>query len=267
MIYLNKKLIPNNIRILGSHIFNSSVNPFNLRSRIFPYDLISDFFIWSPIFDKVDFIAENVNGLINGKKEKINHIFNFYSENGSIIKKHVINSDEFFLRIELPKNISSHKYISFVHFAYSEDPLKKHLKNLGLKKNLKVSKQSRGYTIFTPEFSSIGASVHGNLGGIAYENIKTIKQREVFVYTPIYKFNKIDFYDLVFNNPTAKKLDIKVYALTSDLIEEISIEPMGTNFIQISNFKGGINIESKLPICRPIIFKNPNNKGFDVFHG
>ena len=31
----------------------------------------------------------------------------------------------------------------------------------------------------------------------------------------------------------------------------------------------GINIESKLPICRPFIFKNtpPNNLGFDVFHG
>ena len=44
---------------------------------------------------------------------------------------------------------------------------------------------------------------------------------------------------------------------------------MGTDYIQIKNFNGGINIESKLPICRPFIFKNtpPNNLGFDVFHG
>ena len=41
------------------------------------------------------------------------------------------------------------------------------------------------------------------------------------------------------------------------------------SFIEIKDFSGGISIESKMPICRPVIFKNPppNNLGFDVFHG
>ena len=42
---------------------------------------------------------------------------------------------------------------------------------------------------------------------------------------------------------------------------------MGTKFIRIEDYSGGISFESKLPICRPLIFKNPppNDEGFDVY--
>ncbi len=269
MKIFDKKRLPYNLRILGSHIFKNSFNPFSLKSRLFSPDKVSDFFIWSPNFEKIEFIAENINALVSGKVQEVVHNFIFYNSSGEFIREYKYETKEFFSKIILPTNISRDKYISFLHFANSKSSLKDILKKVGTKKKLKISKQSRGYTIFSAKKGFIGSTVHGNLGGITSNNEKTLKQRSLFIYTPAYLFSHENIYELVFNNPTDRNLLIKVTSLSSQNLREIIIKPMGTDFIQIKNFEGGINIESKLPICRPFIFKNspPSNLGFDVFHG
>ena len=50
---------------------------------------------------------------------------------------------------------------------------------------------------------------------------------------------------------------------------DIEINSMGTKYFRVENYTGSISYQSKLPICRALIFKNPtpNNSGtFDVFH-
>ena len=50
---------------------------------------------------------------------------------------------------------------------------------------------------------------------------------------------------------------------------DIEINSLGTNYFRVECYKGSISFQSKLPICRALIFKDPtpNNSGnFDVFH-
>ena len=63
MKIFNKRRLPHNLRILGSHILKNSFNPFSLKSRLNSPSKVSDFFIWSPNFNKIEFIAENINAL------------------------------------------------------------------------------------------------------------------------------------------------------------------------------------------------------------
>ena len=102
---------------------------------------------------------------------------------------------------------------------------------------------------------------------------KSNQRNDFFVYTPIYKFSKEEKYDLVFNNPTNEKLDIKIFLDYHNLEKSkirgnMTIEPYGTKFISISKHDGSISFISKLGICRCAVFKNPsiNNDNFDVFH-
>ena len=44
---------------------------------------------------------------------------------------------------------------------------------------------------------------------------------------------------------------------------------MGTRYLRVENYMGSLSFESKLPICRALVFKNPNPNtrgNFDVFH-
>ena len=65
------------------------------------------------------------------------------------------------------------------------------------------------------------------------------------------------------------KIIKNIIIATTRNTKDIKIVPMGTEFIRIEEYSGGIRFESKLPICRPLIFKNPppNDEGFDVLHG
>ena len=48
----------------------------------------------------------------------------------------------------------------------------------------------------------------------------------------------------------------------------LKICPFGNGYIEIVNYIGMISFESKLAVCRCIIFKNPDFEriNFDVFH-
>ena len=266
-----KKYLPSEIRVIFSYILKKYNFIYSLPSVLFPPEAISDFFVWSPKFANIFFIAENANALLSGEKKSTTHVFKFFSSEGKLIRELEFQSDDFISEIKLGLDIDNLKdrYISFVHFhSYSENNTTSH-KLDGSRYREKIIRQSRGYTKFYNKSKELGALVHGNIGGITSDLKMTARQRELFLYTPVYNFKSDNSYDLVFNNPSPKKLIIKLISKDALNLQTIFIQPMGTKFFHLQNYNGLISIESKLPICRPLIFKNPPPKdsGFDVFHG
>ena len=111
---------------------------------------------------------------------------------------------------------------------------------------------------------------------MAPSNIKysaAIRRSKTYVYTPTYIFKNKDIYHLVFNNPTQKDLKIEIMGINSlnnkKMLFKLFLKPMGTNYLRVNKFEGKLSFYSKLPICRCIIFKNPedliNNENYDVF--
>ena len=243
-------------------------SPFSLHSRFKPNRLYSDFFVLNTKFARTFFIAENIYYLYEKKKFKVNHEFKFFDEEGKVLQKFTFTSNKLFSKILLPKIESKAKYISFTHNSYNK------IKKKYLNTNLSI--QHRGYTIFHKKMESLGAIIHGNTGSISpNKSFKSsmIQRNKLFVYTPIYKFSRKEKYDLVFNNPTNQRLEIKIFLDYFNLDKSnqkdcLIIEPYGTKFITISKYEGSISFISKLGICRCAVFKNPNidDNNFDVFH-
>ena len=182
-----------------------------------------------------------------------------------IIKIFRYSSNKLFSKILLPKIESKSKYISFTHNSYDK------IQNKYLNTNLSI--QHRGYTIFHKKKKSLGAIIHGNTGSIAPDkSLKSsmVQRNDFFVYTPIYKFSKEEKYDLVFNNPTPSRIDIEIILnKNSETNHIIQINSLGTKSFKLNNFSGSLTFRSKLPICRPMIFKNANelkSGNFDVLH-
>ena len=157
-----------------------------------------------------------------------------------------------------------------VVYVESEIDLDHILRDKGISRSLKFSEQNRGYSIYYHSNSEFGSVVHGNFGGITKDLKKTARKTLLsHVYTPIYKFEKLSNYDLVFNNPTSSSIIIKIFFNNSSRIIDLIIPSLGTRFLRIKNYSGSCSFESRLPICRALVFKNPtpNFSGtFDIFH-
>ncbi len=265
-----KSLLPFKSRLLLSYVKNINHNPYSLRALQSQKSNVSDFFVFDKDCHRLTFVAENVRALLLGEKVDVKHNFIFFSEKGNVLQKRIFYSNEFFTKINLVKNNNFDKYSSFIHFVESDHNLEDFLIKNQTKTVLKLYEQNRGYSIFYPNLNSSGAIVHGNFGGITKDLKKTAKRTFLsHIYTPIYKFSKFSRYDLVFNNPTSKKLAIKITHNNSMKICDIEINSMGTKYFRVENYTGSLSFQSKLPMCRPLIIKNPtpNNCGnFDVFH-
>ena len=244
----------------------------SLGSKLSPKESYSDFFFYCQRFFLNSFRAENTLSLLLKRPINVNHIFVFYTQDGVKFKEISFKSSDLIISIDFPKFKTNDKYLSFTHeIIPTKEELK--IKNI-IGKNDLISLQHRGYSIFYKKNNSMGSIVHGNFGVICPSNIKksAARQRKIeFSYTPTYEFEYDSNYELLFNNPTNKILKIKVFYKNSSLnssIEEINVKPMGTRYINLKNYKGQITFNSKLPICRPLILKNPNMKSsnFDVLH-
>ena len=268
MISFLKKYIPNWIKVTFHYLSDIDSKPYSLVSQIMPPKNISDFFIWGSEFENINFIAENIYSLLSGEKELVNHHFIFFSPFGNYLKEYTYSSDDYISRIKLPFVSDQFKYLSFFHYVTNDKSLNEILLKRSFNAKNSVIPQSRGYTQFFTKNSLIGCCVHGNFGGISSDLKTTAKQRNLHIYTPSYKFQYQFNYHLVFNNPTNKKLYIKIILSKSDDFIELSIDSMGTDFIEISKYDGSISFESRLPICRPLIFQNPfpSISNFDVMH-
>ena len=265
-----KNLLPIKSKVFLSYLKNINHNPYKLGSLEIQRSSISDFFVIDRDCDKISFVAENIRALLLGEKVEVKHNFVFFSGEGNILQKKIFCSNEFFTKITLDKSKCFDKYSSFIHFVESECNLEDFLIENQRKTTLKLYEQNRGYSIFYPCANSSGAIAHGNFGAICKDlKMKAKSTLLSHIYTPIYKFNRCFKYDLVFNNPTPKKLKIKILLNNSIKKYDIEINTMGTKYFRVENYTGSISYQSKLPICRALIFKNPtpNNSGnFDVFH-
>ena len=263
-----RKYAPDWSKVLINHILNRNSQPYSLKYSIFPPTGISDFFIWSSIFKKTEFVSENIYALLSGQKQKVEHYFIFYTPDGNILKTYSHYSDKFISEINLPFISEKYEYISFTHQIIYFESFNDFLERIGFGSKLNVIPQSRGYTKYFTNEKSIGACVHGNFGGLGFDNIKTAKQRNFHVYTVPYNFLKEYEYHLVFNNPTDDELVVEAKFLNSKNIKKIILKPLGTNHINVQNYSGPISFLSKLPICRPLIFQNPppKTKNFDILH-
>ena len=258
--------------LIVNHLLRRNFSPMSLNSKISPNESYSDFFFYSPLFYLNTYRAENTLALLLKKPINVRHQFVFYSKNGLEFKRIFFDSSDFIISFDFPVFKTLDKYLSFTHEII---PLKSEFKIRNfIGKNKLVSLQHRGYTIFKKQKNSVGSSVHGNFGVVCPSNLKKsgAKQSQIkFSYTPSYEFDDFENYDLLFNNPTNKVLKIEIKFKNRDLYfsdRNLSIKPMGTNHISLSKYKGQISIYSKLPICRPLIFKNPEIEAinFDVLH-
>ena len=231
----------------------------------------SDFFIWSNECSQIKFLAENIRALISGKEIEVEHNFRFFNEEGKFITMQKYKSSNYFETITLQKPKEKSKYFSFTHFVESETSLENIFKFHKVNKFNEICEQNRGYTIYYPGDIEIGgAAVHGNFGGLSKNDHKRAKiNLKKHIYTPIYKFQNLDKYDLVFNNPTKDNIKIKIIFNESEKYHYLYVPPLGTKFLNLKEYCGSISFESRLAICRALVFKNPapNSLGnFDVFH-
>ena len=265
-----KKFILLKLKVFFAYFKNINHNPYAIWAILNPPTNVSDFFVIDSDCNKVEFIAENIRAMILGRKVNVTHNFKFFSEGGTPIGEQTFKSKDFYNKITLNKFKTREKYISFIHYVESEVTYKDIFFEKDININYKLSEQNRGYSIFYPLALSSGNVVHGNFGGITKDLKKTAKTSILkHLYTPIYKFENKSKYDIVFNNPTNSILSINVIFNNSSEKTKLVIPSLGTKFLRIKNYYGSLSFESRLPICRALIFKNPtpNDHGtFDVFH-
>ncbi len=270
LIKIISRLLPLKLKVFLSYLKGYNHSPYKINYLINPPLNISDFFIFDTDCEKIIFIAENIRALILGHEVTVTHKFLFFSRDGKLLEIQSFKAKAFYEKIILKPIPSKDKYLSFIHYAESDLNLQSISKGEGRLNHISISEQNRGYSIYYPNNYSIGSVVHGNFGGITKDLIKTARVTLLsHIYTPIYKFDKNSKYDLVFNNPTDNKILIKIKFNSSSKIVRLYIESMGTSFQRISDYEGSLSFESKLPICRALVFKNPtpdNFGNFDVFH-
>ena len=265
-----KKNIPGTLRDILSSIYYIRSKPYSIKNSFFSQENISDFFVWNPYVEKIDFIAENIRALLTGENIDVLHCFKYFSANGELLSEEQHKSNDFFTRLTLSGPPKSPFYTSFIHYIKAKRSLNDLVK-IYTKKNLFFGEQNRGYCIYYPKNSLVGSSVHGNFGGIANKgkNLFAI-ERGFHLYTPSYRFESHNSYDLVFNNPTNSKIGVQIiFNNNSKANHNIKIDSLGTKNLKLENHTGSLTFRSKLPICRPIIFKNStefSSENFDVLH-
>ena len=265
-----KKILPFKVIEYISYFKNFKHNVYSISQPINPERNLSDLFIWSSQFDRIDFIAENIRALLLGKEVEVLHNFNFYDSDGKFLCHQEYKTKKYFERIKFDPIYSNSKYLSFIHYVESKISLHEIFKNKGIQNKNDYCEQNRGYTIYYPKNGNLGNAVHGNFGGISKSGTKmAITNFQKHIYTPIYKFEKHSNYDVVFNNPTIREIEIGIHFNNKKVINKLKIPSLGTRFVSIKEYSGSISFESKLPICRAILFVNPypnESYNFDVFH-
>ncbi len=267
---LLRKFISLKIKIFVAYLRNINHNPYSLWYMLNPPKNVSDFFVFDSYCNKVVFIAENLRALILGREVYVTHNFIFFSQDGIFLEKQTFKEKDFFSKIIFKSIRGKGKYISFIHYVESDLSFEDIFFEKGINTKFKFSEQNRGYLIFYPMSLSTGSVVHGNFGGISKDLKKTATKTFLkHIYTPIYKIDNTSKYDLVFNNPTNSSLSINIIFNNSLKRINLKIPSLGTKYLSIDNYDGSLSFESRLSICRALIFKNPtpNKSGtFDVFH-
>ena len=263
------------ILMLLEHLKNRDFKPYTLKSTLTPAQEYSDLFVMRADYARATFLAENIYALLKTSVCSITHEFRFFNPEGLPIGTNSFHTDKYFSCFELDPPRASinpdQPYISFTHST----TLDQEAKDDCYAKGIRPIPLHRGYLRQSKLADHMGSVVHGSFGGISpqsYEDNAAKQRRHGFEYMPNYQFNPDFKYDLVFNNPTDKdlKLTIKSYVKqgSNQLLASLKIASLGTKYLTISNLEGLITIESRMPICRPIIFQNPDldDSCLNIFH-
>ena len=267
-----KHFLPRKIYYFLAAIKNRPSSPHSSSAAFEFPESVSDLFVWSPYAKKTYFVAENIRALIKGEKVRVTHFLRFYSRDGAFLREDSHSDDDFFSRIKINGKLDKDHYCSFTHSVhYGVDGEDDFLDEVIKANGELVCEQNRGYCIYYPDSDfSIGSMVHGNFGAISDQGVLLARQRAAHLYTPAYIFEPHNEYDLVFNNPTSRPLDFWVFYNSTNNSLKHSIQSLGTCSVRIVDYLGTLSFESRLPICRPIIFKNPIVRpllgDFDVLH-
>ena len=266
-----KNILPRPAQNFVGHFFNRNNYPYSLNTYFKLPNSISDAFIFSNFCSKIEFVSENLRALLLGHDHEIEHCFTFYSPDGLLLNKVYTKSQKYISRTILDPPNWTDRYFMFTHEIISNTRLDDLIRDPSSRDKLLFCEQSRGYTIYYPDISvKVGATVHGNFGAIKCDKQSISKQRSNHIYTPTYFFYRHNTYDLVFTNPTYADLKVSMMSsIDSSFNSDLTIPPYGTKFFKIEGYNGSLSFLSKMPICRPLVFKNPapNSLGnFDVFH-
>lgn len=261
--------------MLLEHLKNKNFKPYSLKSVLIPAQEYSDLFVMRADYARATFLAENVYALLTTSCCSVTHEFKFFNPDGLPIGKNSFHTDNYFSCFELDPPRASinpeNPYISFTHSTSLDQEAKYDC----YVKGIRPIPLHRGYLRQSKLAGQMGSIVHGSFGGISpqgYDDNAAKQRCHEFQYIPNYQFNPDSKYDLVFNNPTDKDLNLIIKNYTKSgccqFLASLTISTLGTKSLTISNLEGLITIESRMPICRPIIFQNPDldDSCLNIFH-
>jgi hypothetical protein len=246
--------------------------PFSiLHSKFWSFNIdVSDFFSFRLDGYETIFIAENSLALLIAQPISCHHIFHFFDTNGTSCGIYEVDSKDFHYKLVVDQCITNGVIIGgFTHnISYSKNIQTKY-KDL-LKKSYF---QHRGYTGYKKIGKSIYSYVHGNFGGMYFNdshNIKSLARlRKRHIYTPQFSVKPDCDYDFIFSNPTNKNTRIRFLLIDGrhvKILDTRYLSPYSTNkftFCKLSK-KNDCNVawEVDPPIGRCVVFENNS----DVFH-
>jgi len=235
-------------------------------------DISDQFFFCLDGMESV-FIAENSLAITLNKEINCTHVLSFFDLDGNLCGRVEQNTSLFHIQINIDFGATGGvlKGTFCHHIVYADSIVSGEFKKI----KTDFGFQHRGYCGYRCD-SKLGYSfVHGNFGGIF--NVRGVfksiaRQAATHTYFPQFILKKDLNYELVFINPTQKKLNfhIKIFKKNyCQLDEKITINSFGCFIFKINQ---NINYDqsllswtSKLPIGRAIVFER-RGKQLNVFH-
>ena len=260
------RLVSHNLR----NFFNFNPLIYNLPHR--KNAPVSDFFYFRQdnSFSTL-FYLSNISSHIFPEIKQSDYVKVFlYSNIGKRIKELEFNLAPFeTIKLNFKDFNINEEFGSFCIFHHLEK------KELLSQKNTHITE--RGYTGFSKDLN-FWNFVHGNHNSLYLDNKKIVKSlmpKSLFkkTYYPQLTFNQSDYFEIVVNNPSYKKILYELYLKDEnnniiDIINE-SLDSFCTTFIPIKNNNKKIKfieVKSNFYFSRPLIFKF-YGEYFDVLHG
>ncbi len=198
------------------------------------------------------------------------------SNEGHIIQQKIIENKSFLYKDILIEDLLSKSFNSCEHgtFAVFHEsiPTRNELSNGYM--------SDRGYVGYRYSTNTIWSKVHGNLDAISNSFKEVDFKSCIAMRSSLFKrrlkiqylFSGNESFELGFTNPTKKKqlVQLKLFDRHKELINilKLVVLPFGSNICSLrgQGQVSTIEIRSKLPFPRPLIFKIGSNSSYDVFH-
>jgi hypothetical protein len=250
--------------------------PYASFSRLPAGGSVSDLFLWRGDMGGTRFIAENTLALLTAEPIEVIHRLTFFNADGQPFHESETRTTDPYKTIE-PDDIGL-GLGTFIHATfYDSDKLSADTRTL-----LELQRAHRGYCQYRRQKDSVWSSVHGNIGGITstadrnnHSHGLLARSRRPFLYTPQYHIRAEQTVTLFFLNPCRKDAAISIFrcrsekeARPSEPLQTLQVPSLGVRNVEVTDLEGYVTCQSKLPMCRPIIFIQDayNHHHFDVFH-